>query len=239
MLTRRDLLCKAVDDCMKEIYRHVQPSVEWDEFINQNQEYLKKEKEWDGLDRDNRPKKKDYCGPAPYEFYYIPNWVMKEITDSYVSAYKIDNHKELVDIIDILKNYFDTPTVDKYVDDYTDEYGNHHPGYRSYDNPDNIMTEIRKILSQACTEESVDVISKQLYDKIFCFFDMAAKFFSWNAELNSFNCSVYLGCSPNSNKEAVIKNWKEYKGIDIDIDDEMYKTEEYGYFDEENDLEDN
>ena len=37
--------------------------------------------------------------------------------------------------------------------------------------------------------------------------------------------SVYLGPSPNSNKEAVIENWKKYRNKDIEIDESKYNDE--------------
>lgn len=43
---------------------------------------------------------------------------------------------------------------------------------------------------------------------------------------NSFNLTVYLGASPNSNKEAVIANWKE-RGVDIEIKDIDIWDEEF------------
>ena len=47
-------------------------------------------------------------------------------------------------------------------------------------------------------------------EKFFEFLDMAGNFFNWNGDLNSFYMSVCLGASPNSNKQAVIDNWKKY-----------------------------
>ena len=49
-----------------------------------------------------------------------------------------------------------------------------------------------------------------------------------NQLLNSFNVSVYLGASPNSNKKAVIENWKKYRNQDIEIDEEQIKKDYYG-----------
>ena len=46
-------------------------------------------------------------------------------------------------------------------------------------------------------------------------------------DLNSFNTNVYLGASPNSNKEAVIENWKKYRNKDIEIDESKYNEENY------------
>ena len=57
---------------------------------------------------------------------------------------------------------------------------------------------------------------------------MAGNFFNWNRDLNSFNISVYMGPSPHTNKETVIKNWKEYRNQDIEIDEEQIKKDYYG-----------
>jgi len=57
---------------------------------------------------------------------------------------------------------------------------------------------------------------------------MAGNFYNWSRDLNSFNMTVYLGPSPNSNKEAVIENWKKYRMQEIEIDEEQIKKEYYG-----------
>ena len=57
---------------------------------------------------------------------------------------------------------------------------------------------------------------------------MAGKFFRWDRDLNSFKMSVYLGPSPNSNKKAVIENWKKYRNKDIEINEERI-IKEYFY----------
>ena len=193
-------------------------------------------------------KTRDECiGPAPFEFYYLPKKIMKDICDSYIYAYKLDSQQELLDIIETLKGYCKEPIVDKYIDDYTDEHGNHHPGYRSYDHPDNLEEEIRKIfdkevlpdickqynkqfnLNSTGIESSFSIAySKMFQDKFFEFLDMAGNFYNWNRNLNTFNMSVYLGPSPNSNKDRVIENWKKYRGVDIEIDEEQINKEFYG-----------
>ena len=40
MKTRRDVLIQAIDECLKETYTMVQPSVEWDDFLQQNKEFI-------------------------------------------------------------------------------------------------------------------------------------------------------------------------------------------------------
>ena len=268
MITRNKLLSQAVDDCIKELYSLVQPSVDWDDFIEQNRIYSKKYKVWERFNHlfNNRSiltekelieyssypvndwenKSITECiGPRPYEFYYLPRDVTKEVVESYVYAYRMDVKQEFLNNIAILKDYCRNPIVDKYIDDYTDENGNHHPGYRSYDHPDNLEKQIRKvfdeeILPDICEqynkqynlqttgiESSVSKAYSQIFqNKFFEFLDMAGNFYEWNGDLNSFNMSVYLGPSPNSSKEVVIKNWKQYRNKDIEIDESKYKEEE-------------
>ena len=258
MITRDDVLSKACDDCIKELYSFVQPSVKWENFVTECEIYTKCYKEWEiynnaYYNRENNPEewekfRKLYAkldwenkpiteciGPRPYEFYYLPKEVMKDICDSYVHAYNIDSQQELLNTIQILKDYCRKPIVDKYIDDWTDETGFHHPGYRSYDHPDNLEKEIFSILKEnsnywknAIGESNPSDLSKELQNKFFEFLNMAGNFYNWNRDLNTFNMTVYLGPSPNSNKEAVIENWKKYKGKDIEIDEDKIKKEYYG-----------
>ena len=249
MITRGDVLSRAVDECMKDIYSFVRPSVDWEEFVKENKLYSDRYRVWERFNhlyhKENKTKKEleeystypvakwegksitECIGPRPYEFYYIPKEVMNDIIESYVSAYRMDQHQELLDTISILKRYCEEPIVDKYIDDYTDEYGNHHPGYRGYDHPDNLIEEVRKILIKY--DDHMDSeISEEVVNKFFEFLDMAGKFYDWNSYLNSFNTSIYFGCSPNSSKESVIKNWKKYRKQDIEINEEEIKNEYYG-----------
>ena len=258
MITRRDILSDAVDNCMKELYSFAKPSIEWDKFMEENKIYSKVYKEWEryrdayynrekypekwkeikskyeSLDWDENKSITECIGPRPFEFYYLPREVLKDICDSYVSAYRIDHQQELLNTIEILKDYCRKPIVDKYIEEHTDEYGNWHPGYRSYDHPDNLEKEVEKYLREKFTFISdeplkeIESHSNELQNKFFKFLDMAGNFYNWNAELNSFNMTVYLGCSPNSNKEAVIENWKKYRNQDIEIDEEQIKKDYYG-----------
>ena len=42
---------------------------------------------------------------------------------------------------------------------------------------------------------------------------------------NSYNFNVCLGASPNTNKDAVIENWKKYRNKNITINDNLYEEE--------------
>jgi hypothetical protein len=262
-MTRNEVIGQAVDQCLKELYSLVTPSISWNDFIEENKKYNEQSELWKHYtdtftNRDKNPelwlqykstfpdwenKSMNECiGPKPFEFYYLPKEIMKDICDSYIYAYKLDEQQELLNIIEILKNYCQEPIIEKYI-----EGKNGEPGYRGYEHPNNLEKELRKIfddkiLPDICKqynkqynlqttgiESSVSKAYSQIFqNKFFKFLDMAGNFYNWNRDLNSFNMSVYLGASPNSNKEAVIKNWKEYRNQDIEIDEEQIKKEYYG-----------
>ena len=241
-MTRHEVLGQAVDQCMKELYSYAYPKIEWDKFIEDNNVYRVKESLWTQYrrafhDREKKPEEweknqKEYpnwtsemsitecIGPKPFEYYFLPREILKDICDNYVYAYNIDSQQQLLDIIATLKNYCKEPIIDKWI-----EGENGDPGHRGYDHPDNLVKQLTDLIPDSGFDKSAIVESVQ--NKFFEFLDMAGKFYNWNRDLNSFNMSVYLGASPNSNKEAVIENWKKYKGIDIEIDEEKMKKEYY------------
>ena len=225
MITRRDVLADAIDKCIRELYSLAQPSVDYDDFIEENKKFLEKEKEYYSLPEDNRPSYHEYMGPKPYEFYYLPKEVFKEIADSYVNAYKFDDKQEFLDTINLLKEYCKGPIVDKYIEGPLREDGTRCPGHRGYEHPDNLQLSIYRQSRDMFPEgdwKQFEEISKMSQDKFFEFLDMAGKFYNFNRYLNGFNMHVYLGGTPNSNKEAVIDNWKKYRNTDIEIDEEQY-----------------
>ena len=219
MKTRDEILSQAAEDCLKDFYNYTFPKVSWEDFLKENQEYTKKYNEWEKLE--NRPPIKEFCGPRPYEFYYLPSDIVKDIVLSYVHVYRMDHQQELLDTIEILKNYCKEPIVDKYI-----EGENGFPGHRGYEHPNNLEKELIEICDQH-SHEPVNM-AKEIQNKFFEFLDMAGNFFNWNRELNSFNMTVYLGPSPNSNKQAVIDNWKQYRNKDIEIDEKQIKEDYYG-----------
>ena len=237
MITRNKVISQAVNDCMKELYSLVQPSIEWKEFKKECEIYSKSHKEWEeyhfafNLKAENPENWEKYrklyenldwegksitecIGPKPYDFYYIPKEIMKEICDSYIYAYRLDQQQELLDTIEILKNYCKEPIVEKYI-----EGENGSPGYRGYEHLDNLEKEINKIIDD-------EDISQLIQNKFFKFLDMAGKFYNWNRDVSTFNINVYLGASPCSNKQTVIDNWKIYRNRDIEIDESKYKDDD-------------
>lgn len=221
MITRRDVIADAADKCMKELYSLAQPAITWEDFIKENKEFIKREEEYYKLPKENRISYREFMGPKPYEFYYLPEEVLKEVVENYVYAYEIDEHKNLLDTIDLLKKYCDDP-----IEEFYHPREGENPGYRDYRHPDNLATclisELKELLSDISEE-----IAYKAKDLFFNFLDKAGKFYNGNWYLNSFNMTVYLGASPNSNKEAVIENWKKYRNKDIEIDESKYNEEDY------------
>lgn len=220
-MTRHEVLEIASIACLKELYSKVQPAVDWDDFMEENRLYSKAYQQWESLYKESPEKAGkvlDFCGPRPYEFYYLPKDVMKEIADSYVKAYNIDAHQELLDIIDILKNYCESPIVDAWI---TESDGQER---RGYSHPDPLKEDIAILLRGYVEQDDFDAITvaNEIVENFYEFLDMAGQFYSWNRDLNAFNTTVYLGPSPCSNKETVIKNWKLYRNQDITINDSIY-----------------
>ena len=223
MITRRDVLADAIDKCTRELYSLAQPEVNYDDFIEENKIYLEKEKEYYSLPKDNRPSYHEYMGPKPYEFYYLPREIFKEIADSYVDAYKLNDKQELLDVIEVLKNYCKEPIVDKWIEGTDDD-----PGHRGYENPDNLVKQLINLIPDSGFDKST--IAESVQDKFFKFLDMAGDFYNWSGYLNAFNTHIYLGGTPSSNKESVIENWKKYRNIDIEIDESKYNNEDDDLF---------
>lgn len=247
MITRNDVLIKAINECMKELYSLATPHIEWKDFVKECETYSNLYKEWEVFNsaynsRDEHPDEwkkvkekykslewkeksiQECIGPKPYEFYYLPKEIMKDICDSYVYAYRINQQQELLDTIETLKNYCKEPIIDKYIEGKDGD-----PGHRGYEHPDNLEKEIFKIIDDNIPlYQPPRKLVSELQDKFFEFLDKAGKFYNWNRDLNSFNMSVYLGASPCSSKEIVIKNWKEFKNKDIEINEEQIKKDYYG-----------
>lgn len=250
MITRNKVLSQAVDECMKELYSLAQPSVDWEEFVKENKIYSEKFEVWEKYNRAKNLKEKEpdkweiekkfhpdwedksiteCIGPRPYEFYYLPREVFKEVCDSYVEAYRMNSQQNLLDIIQILKNYCKEPIVDKYIEGKgkpgDDDYD---PGHRGYEHPDNLVKELYAMLKMYCNDSEADLqyVAEESQNKFFEFMDMAGDFFCWNRDLHAFNTAVYLGASPCSNKQAVIDNWKIYRKQKIKIDDDKYNEEQ-------------
>lgn len=107
MITRQEILEKAVHECLREMYLWAQPSIDIDKLIESGY----KDSKFDPL----------------YKKYYLSTENFQYIIDTYVDAYNIksgwDNH------FDLLIHYLnDGGLKDKYIPQDGEK-----PGYRSYE----------------------------------------------------------------------------------------------------------
>lgn len=211
-LTRRDILNEAYERCFNEMYAKATPP-----FENVD-EYIKKLKE------DPVAAAEEEKSPL-YKRHYLSHDELKYIVNKYEEAYNIKS--EFHDDCDILiRDMENKAPVDKYIDDYVDEYGNHHPGYRGYEErppmKDRIKNKLDELidkgkLSSISFEDKEDV-SGVLAEMFKEFILERRNFYRFDGDRSSFEVSVYLGASPTSNKNDVIEYWKN-KGVDVNITD--------------------
>lgn len=184
MITRDKVIGQAVMDCLKELYKWVQPEVSWKDFVEQNKNY------------------KDTNLPKPFEFYYLDDEICKSIVENYIYAYNLD--PDLKGIIKILIDYCEKPIIDKWIE--VDEEGFKHSGHRGYDYPEGIINFIG--------EEHWDKVKEFLdMAGSFFKWDGNLQKFKFNVYLGSSPCSnketVINNWKEFRNKDIEIKDIKE------------------------------
>jgi hypothetical protein len=195
MLTRESILEKAYHDCMKEMYAKAQPSVDYDQLL----EDIKIGK----INKNERI----------YERYYLSKEEFDYILDKYIKAYNIK--ETWISNIEVLEDYLKNGgTKDKYIEPHTDEYG-YHPGYRGYENVKPIFDQISNMLNTQGIDNSI--IEFGITEAIFNTIKACKEFYKFDREQSSFSCSIALGPSPTTNPETVKEYWKS-QGVDIDIE---------------------
>lgn len=177
MITRKDILKKAAEECITEFYKYAQPAGGYQEFK-------------DILEHKYEDTREDPL----YGRYYLSEENLKYIVNMFCDAYNIKDHwnsnMEL-----LLHNLKEGGHADKYVKDE-----NHPYGYRTF-------TEVSPLK---------DITSD--FQSVFDIIEGYKNYYKFDREESSFKCSVLLGASPTSNKQAVIDYWKN-KGVNIEIKD--------------------
>lgn len=195
MLDRKEILERAYHECMVEMYAKAQPSVDFNQLL----EDAKAGK----IDKDEKV----------YERYYLSHPEFDHIRKKYIDAYNIKSSWK--SNIEVLEQYLaEGGNKDKYIEAHTDEYG-YHPGYRGYETVKPIGEQIQNILKTELGDEHVEVANKIL-EAVMNTIKDCKEYYRFDREENDFNYSVALGPSPCSNKDTVKEYWKE-QGIDIDL----------------------
>lgn len=201
MLDREEVLSKAYEDCIREMFAKAQPSADWDNII---EEYK----------AGKIDEKKD--GPI-YDRHYLSHDEFVYIMDKYMKAYRIES--EWKDDIEVLEDYLNKGgTKDKYIKDYDDEYG-HHPGYRSYEKVAPLRDHIRNIVGNYDCSEAAKAMADDITDKVMDLIATCKNFYSFNVDEQKFRNTVCMRCSPSGSIEIVKKWWKDHYDVDIEIEE--------------------
>lgn len=214
MLNRKSILERAYHECMKEMYSRAQPSCDYDQLLKDA--------------ADGKIGKEERV----YERYYLSQAEFKYVLEKYIQAYNIKRYWD--DYIEILRKYLEEGgTKDKYINPYTDEHGNYHPGHRGYESVPKLKEQIKEILKTEIGEGNVtDKIRDKITNKVFEIIDNCKTFYKFDSEESSFSASVALGPSPSSSAERVKEYWKEEHGIDLEIEERnpllFYEQDMYG-----------
>lgn len=205
-MDRREMLARAVTDCMREMYAKAQPSIDYDELI-------KKVKSGEIEDTNENP---------VYNRHYLSMQEFDYIREKWADAYGLKPTWK--PNIELLEGYLkEGGTKDKYIPDRMDKTGFVHPSYRSYEKVKPIIEQ----LSQEIGEENAQKAYKIITDTI----EECKNFYAFDREYSDFCCSVALGASPTSNPNTVIKYWAE-RGITVEIEERnpllFWEMDHYG-----------
>lgn len=205
-MDRREMLSRAVTDCMREMYAKAQPSIDYDELVE-------KVKSGEIVDTNENP---------VYNRHYLSMQEFDYIREKWAEAYGFKpTWKPNIELLeDYLKN---GGTKDKYIPDRMDKTGFVHPSYRSYEKVKPLIEQ----LSHEIGGESAQKAYKIIMDTI----ETCKNFYKFDREYSDFCCSVALGASPTSNPNTVIKYWAE-RGITVEIEERnpllFWEMDHYG-----------
>lgn len=176
---------EAVTKCLEDMYAISQPPLNlkaYLEEVKKNPE-LKKETIWDK--------------------HYLPQKIYTELEELYLCKYHLNDvwksHADLC--IDYLK---EGGTKDKYIEDYTDENGNWHPGYRGYAKVPALET----------------VIGKELSDLVIARLEWCKDYYRGNQNELAFRFNVG-DMGPTSNPKTVIEYQHSIGNTDFTIDEDF------------------
>ena len=214
MLDREEVLCKAYEDCIREMFAKAQPSADWDNIIE----------EYKAGKIDER---KD--GPI-YDRHYLSSAEFKYIMDKYMKAYRIES--EWKEDVEVIEEYLNKGGhKDKYIEDWEDEHG-HHPGYRSYEEVPPLKEHIDNILSSYIGEKNCKQVRDEITNKVMELIHECKNYYSFNIDEQKFRNTVCMRCSPNGNIETVKKWWKDHYDVDIEIEERnpllFWERDNYG-----------
>lgn len=198
-MSRRELIQKAVKDCLNEMYYRAQPSADFNEYLRLGKEGK--------ISRDENVWMHHYLSKEYYDY----------IIEKYINAYRLNNEWKS-DIDFLVKDLKEGCIVDKYIHEYTDENGNYHPGHRGYDERKPLKDRLQDIVKDIYGEEKSDEAAQRLSEEVFDYIENRKNFYRFDREEDDFRWTVGNYAPSSINKDKVIEYWKS-KGQQIDIND--------------------
>lgn len=199
MLTREEILNKAFNDCMSEMYEKSQPCADWENLIAEC--------------KAGKIKKNEKI----YDRHYLSMDEFLYIRDKYKEAYNIKSYWK--EYIGVLEEYLQKGGhKDKYIPDWEDEYG-HHPGYRSYEEVSPLKEQILDMMKDFDSSDVAAEVAENIYNKVMETIKNCKDYYKFDREEDNFNCSISLGASPCTDAETVKKWWKDNYNYDVEIEE--------------------
>ena len=219
MLNRKEIFKRAIHDCYTELYAKAQPMADYDNLVAE-------------LKIGKIDEKKN--GPI-YERHYISKEESDYIVNKYIDAYGMTERwkSDVETIEDYLIN---GGSKNAYVDEFTDDNGKYHPGYRSYENVLPLKTQILNIMKEFDCSDAATEVAEKIYSKVMETIKSCKDFYKFDNEAESFRTAIYLGAAPTQDKETVKKWWKDNYNADIEIEDnipELFWYYDNGYTEDE------
>lgn len=205
-MDRREMLSRAVTDCMREMYAKAQPSIDYDELI-------KKVKSGEVEDTNENP---------VYNRHYLSMQEFDYIREKWAEAYGLKPTWK--PNIELLESYLNEGgSKDKYIPERMDKHGLVHPGYRSYEKVKPLVDQLADLVGEEKAKSAYKIVMDTINE--------CKDFYSFDREYSDFCCSVALGASPTSNPNTVIKYWAE-RGITVEIEERnpllFWEMDHYG-----------
>lgn len=215
MLSRKEIIKKAIHDCYAELYAKAQPLAEYDNLIAE----IKAGK----IDEEKEG--------AIYNRHYISKEELEYIVNKYIEAYGMTEHWKS-DVETIEDYLIHGGSKNAYVESSTDDNGNYHPGYRSYEDVAPLKKQIYNILNNTLNGINLESSTKEITDKVMETIKNCKNFYRFDREADEFKAAIYLGAAPTANPDIVRKWWKDNYNVDIEIEERnpllLWEQDNYG-----------
>ena len=214
MKERDDILIQAIKECYTEMFAKAQPMADYENLLE--------EAKTGKISKDEHIYDRHYLSQEEYAY----------IINKYLDIYNIKS--EWRDHVETVEEYLKIGgSKNKYIDSYTDENGNYHTGFRSYEEVPPLKEHIYKIINKYFNDTN-NTCTDEVVNKVFELIDTCKNFYKYNSDEMKFRNEMAFGTSPTCNKETVKKWWKDNYNVDIEIEDKNpLLFWEYDYYGDE------